>query len=127
MTSNQAIQADPMVPPSRGLPSNMLLVAATPSGPVCHQIQQATTVCFISSRPPCLASGCNQPVVGGSGPICLPTSRHPGQSGGEVAGLPVQQNHTDCSRVAQHALVLGPCGHVQPEPFVPAQHFESAV
>ena len=32
-----------MVPPSRGLPSNMLLVAPTSSGPVCDQIQQQTT------------------------------------------------------------------------------------
>ena len=35
--------------------------------------------------------------LGGSGAICLPTSSHLGQSGGEVAGLPIQQNHTDCT------------------------------
>ena len=45
--------------------------------------------------------------MGGSGRISLPTSSHLGQSGGEVAGLPVQENHSDCSRMAQHALVLG--------------------
>ena len=44
-----------------------------------------------------------------------------GQSGGEVVGLPMQENHSDCSRVAQHALVLGPSGHVQPNPTEPAQ------
>ena len=37
------------------------------------------------------------------------------QSGGEVAGLPVQENHSDLSRVAQHALVLGSSGHVKPD------------
>ena len=58
--------------------------------------------------------------MGGSGRICLPTSSHLGQSGGEVAGLPMQENHSDCSRVAQHALVLGPSDHVQSDPTEPA-------
>ena len=31
------------------------------------------------------------------------------------------KNDTDCPRVAQHALVLGPGGHVQSDPTVPAQ------
>ena len=39
--------------------------------------------------------------------------RHIGQSGGEVTELPIQDNHPDCSGVAQHALVLGPSDHVQ--------------
>ena len=60
--------------------------------------------------------------MGGTGPLCLPTSSHLGQSGGEVTGLPLQQNHSDCSRVAQHALVLGSSGNVQPDSTVPAQH-----
>ena len=47
------------------------------------------------------------------------------QSGGEVTGLPMQQNHPDCSRVAQHALVWGPS--VEPDPIVPAQSVDSAV
>ena len=59
--------------------------------------------------------------MGGSGPICLPTSSHLGQSGEEVAGLPMQENHSDCSGVAQHGLVLGSSGHVQPNPTEPAQ------
>ena len=33
----------------------------------------------------------------------------------------MQQNDTNCSRVAQHALVLGPSCHVQSDPTVPAQ------
>ena len=33
----------------------------------------------------------------------------------------MQQDHTDCTNVAQHALVLGPSGHVQSDPTVPAQ------
>ena len=42
-------------------------------------------------------------------------------SGGEVARLPMQENHSDCSGVAQHALVLGSSDHVQPNPTEPAQ------
>ena len=71
-----------------------------------------------SSGPPGMGSGCTQPVMERSGPICLPTSSHLGQSGGEVAGLPMQQDHSDCTRVAQHALVLGPSGNVQSDPLV---------
>ena len=100
----------------------MLPVAPAPSGPVCHQIQQqTTTVCVNGSRPPGAGSGCTQSVLGRSGPICLPTSSHLGQSGGEVVGLPMQQNYTDCTRVAQHALVWGSGGYVQSDPSVSAQ------
>ena len=33
----------------------------------------------------------------------------------------MQENQSDCSRVAQHALVLGSSGHAQPNPTEPAQ------
>ena len=126
--SRQTIQTGPnhsnrMVPQLRDFPSNMQPLAQTSSGPVCHQVQQkASTICLSGPRPPGLGSGCSQPVVGGTGPLCLPTSSHLGQSGGEVTGLLLQQNHSDCSRVAQHALVLGSSGNVQPDSTVPAQH-----
>ena len=131
--SRQAIQTGPdhsnqMVPQSRNLPSNMSPVAPTHCGPVCHQVQQeATTVCLTGSRPPGMGSGCSQPVMGRTGSVCLPTSSHLGQSGGEVTGLPLQQNHTDCTGMAQHALVLGSNGNVQPDSPVSAQHTQSSV
>ena len=106
----------------------MLPVAPAPGGSVCHQIQQQTaTVCVTGPRPPGMGSGCTQSVLGGSGPICLPTSSHLGQSSGEVAGLPMQQNHTDCTGVAQHALVLGSSGNVQSDPTVSAQPVKPGV
>ena len=106
----------------------MLLLATAPSGSVCSQVhQQTTTICLTSSRPPDLGNGCTQPVLGRSRPLCLPTSSHPGQSGGEIPGLPIQQDHTVCTRVAEHALVLGPSGHVQPDPTVPAQSGVSTI
>ena len=63
--------------------------------------------------------------MGGSGCIRLPTDRHIGQSGGEVTRLPVQETHSDCPGVAQHALVLGLGDHVQSGPSQPAQPAQS--
>ena len=51
--------------------------------------------------------------MGGSGPLCISPSIHLGKSGGEVTGLPMQQNHSDSSRVAKHILVLRFGDHVQ--------------
>ena len=56
----------------------------------------------------------------GSESIHLPTISHIGQSGAEVARLPMQENHSDCFGVAQRSLVLGSSGHVQPNPTEPA-------
>ena len=131
--SRQAIQTWPdhsnrVVTSSRSVPSDMLQVAPTPSGPVCHQVQQQTTsVCITGSRPPGLGSGCTQPFLGGPGPIRLLTGSHLGQSGGKAPGLPLQQNNSDCTRVAQYALVLGPGNNVKPDPTVSAQHTQPSV
>ena len=131
--SRQAIQTWPdhsnrVVTSSSSVPSCMLKVAPATSGSVCHQVQQQTaTVCVTGSRPPGLGSGCTQPLLGGPGPIRLPTGSHLGQSGGEAPGLPLQQNNSDCSRVAQHALVLGPGGNVKADPTVSALHTKPSV
>ena len=45
---------------------------------------------------------------------------------GEVTRLPVQETHSDCPGVAQHALVLGLGDHVQPGPSKPAQPTQPA-
>ena len=104
-----------MVTPPQGLPDNMQEVAQAPDRPVCNQVQQeAGQICVTSTRPPGLGSRCTQPVMGGSGSICLPNSSHLWQSGGEIAGLSMQENHCDCSRLAQHVLVLGLGSHVRP-------------
>ena len=38
----------------------------------------------------------------------------------------MQENHPDCSGMAQHGLVLGPGGHVQPDPSESAKFAQSA-
>ena len=117
--SGQTIPARPshtdrMVPPSRDFRIDMQQVALTSNRSFRHEVQQqAPLVCVTRSRPIGHCSGCTQPAMGESGRICLPTNSHFGQSGGEVAGLPVPKNDSDCPRVAQHALVLGPSGNVR--------------
>ena len=76
--------------------------------------------CLTGSGSPSYSSGCTQSSMGGSGHVCLSTSSHLGQSGGEVAGHPIQENHCDYPGVAQYALVLGSGGHVQSNPTKPA-------
>ena len=125
--SRQAIPFRPdhsnrMVPPSRGFPNNMQHVAPTSNRLVCHEVQQqAPSVCVTGTGSSGHCSRCTQPAMGGSGCICLPTSSHLGQSGGEVTGRSLPEDHPDCPKIAQHALVLGPSGHVQPNPTEPAQ------
>ena len=105
---------------------NLQLVVQAPSGPICHQVQQqGPTVCLSGPRPPSMGSGCPQPVMGWTGSIRFPTGGHLGQSGGEVIRLPVQQNDTDCTRVAKHALDLGSGSHVQSDSPVSAQPAQS--
>ena len=128
----QTIQARPdhpnsVVSPSTGLPINMQQVAPASDRPVCHEVPQpVTSICVTSTISPGPSSGCTQPAMGGSGCICLPISSHFGQSGGEVAGPSLPQNHSDRSRVAQHALVLGLSDHVKPDSLKPAQPTKSS-
>ena len=125
--SRQAIQAksnhpNRMVPPSGRFPKIMQQVAPASDRPICHEVQpQVTSVCLSSTGHPGCSSGCTHSAMGGSGRIRLPTDRHIGQSGGEATGLPLQEFHSDCSGLAQHALVLGLSDHIQPGPSQPTQ------
>ena len=92
---------------------------------ICHEVQQqVTSVCVTSSGSPGSSSGCTQFPMGGSGRICLPTSSHLGQSGGEAAGLPMQR-----------IILIAPgwpnmpwfWDHVQSDPTEPAQPVNTAI
>ena len=99
----------------------MQQVAPASNRPICHEVQQQFALVFVAgTRFPGHSNGCTKSAMGGSRCICLPTSSHLGQSGGEVVGLPMQKNHSDCSGVAQHALVLESSDHVQSDPTEPA-------
>ena len=106
-----------MVPPARSLPSSMPQVASASNRSLRYEVQQqAAPVCITGSGPHGHYSGCTQFVMGRSGRIRLPTDSLIGQSGGEVARLPIPEADPHCSGVAQHDVVLGPCGNVQPDP-----------
>ena len=106
-------------------------VAPASNRPLRHQVQlQTTSVCVSNSGFPSGGSGCSHPAMGGSGCLCLSTDRHLGQSGRKATGHPMQKINSDCSGVAQHALVLGLSGHVQPsspEPTTTAQPVDTAL
>ena len=85
----------------------MQQVAPASNRLICHEVQQQVAlVCVVGTRFPDHSSRCTKSAMGGSGCICLPTSSHLGQSGGDIVGLPMQKNYSDCSGVAQHALVF---------------------
>ena len=102
-----------VVPPLRSFQNYMQQVAPASERPVCHEVpQQVASFRVTGTRSPGHSIGCTQSAMGGSGRVRLPTSSHLVQSG-EVTGFPIQENHSDCSGVAQHALVLGSSDHVQ--------------
>ena len=125
--SGQAIQdgsdhPDRVVPPSGNFSKVMQQMAPASDRPICHEVQpQVTSVCIPSAGLPGCSSGCTYSAMGGAGCIRLPSDRHIGQSGGEVTRLPLQEIHSDCPGVAQHALVLGLGDHVQSGPSQSAQ------
>ena len=105
-----------MVPPSRGFSSPVQQVAPASNRSLCHEIQQQVApVCLTSSGPHGHCSGCTQFVMGRSGRIRLPTDSHIGQSGGKVTGLPIPEVDHHRPGLAQHDMVLGPSGNVQPD------------
>ena len=75
----------------------MQQVAPASTRPICHEVQQQVAlVCVTGTGSPGYSSECTQFAMVGSGSIHLPTVSHIGHSG-DVAGLPIQENHSDCS------------------------------
>ena len=111
--SRQAIEAqssnpDRVVSGSEGVQPLVFEMGPSSSGPVCHPVQlQTAQVCLSGTGLKSLGSGRPEPALAESGRVCLPSclSSQPGdlQSGG--SGLSKDDSH--CSRLAQHALVLG--------------------
>ena len=126
--TRQAVQAGPDRlgwSPSGGLQIIMQQVAPAHDRFICHEAQQVASVCVTGTGSPGHSGGCARSAMGGSRRIRLAASSHFGQSGGEVAGLPAQENISDCSGAAQHSLVLGSSGHVHPNPTEPTQPVDS--
>ena len=112
----RASDSNRMVPPAGGLRPDLQKMAPTGSGPLCNQVQSQTAqVCFPSPGSVSLASGCSERPLAESGRLCLSPSGSSGKSGLQVDRSRNSQSHSDCSRLAKHAMVLGPGQHVSPD------------
>ena len=101
-----------MVPSTTSFSKVVPQVAPTSDRPLCHNIQeQASPLCITGSASHGHCNRCIQFAIGRSG---CPNS-HIGQSGGEITRLPMQKTDSYFARVAQHDMVLGPGGDVQPD------------
>ena len=102
-----------MISPPGGVCSVMPALAHPFSGSVCDPIQpQTSQVCVPSSRPVSLEGGRLKSPVGSPGHLWLPSDGSSSSGGDKTIGPRVPSHHPDCSRLAQHALVLGPGQHV---------------
>ena len=105
--------SDGVVPPSGDLRHPLSNLALSPSGHVCNKVQlQASPICVPNSRPKGLFSGRSDNVLGRPGHVPFPSSVSDGEGGQQAVRSLVSQSNSDCSRMAQHALVLGPSGVV---------------
>ena len=112
--SRQTLQtqsSDPnrVVSRSAGIQSVVLQLGSTSGGLVRHPLQfQDPQVCVSGSGSESLGSGRSESTLGGSGGVCLSPGLPAQPSGLQGGGSGLSQNDSDSSRMAQHALVLGP-------------------
>ena len=76
---------------------------------------------FLRSGQVSLAGRCVEPPVGGLGRLCLPSDSSTRTGGLQAPGPRVSPTHSDCARVAKHAMVLGPGQHVGSNSSLPSQ------
>ena len=104
-----------MVPPAGVLRPDLQEMAQAGSRSVCDQIQsQASQVCVPCSGSISLESGCSERPLAECGRVCLSPCVSSREGGLQVDGSWLPQSHSYCSRVAKHAMVLGPGQHVGP-------------
>ena len=100
-----------MVPPA-GRP-DLQKMAQTGGGPICDQVQSQTSqICVPGSGSTSLESGCSKCSLARSGCLCFSPGGSPREGGLQVDGSRIPQSHSHCTRVAQHAMVLGSGQHV---------------
>ena len=105
----QSGDPDRVVPVSAGVQSLVLELGPTTVRPVCNLIQSQTSqVSVTGSRSDSLGNRCLESTMGETGCLRLPSSlsAQPSNLQGDGSGL--SQNDSNCSRLAKHAVVLGP-------------------
>ena len=112
--SRQAVQTQPsdpdrVVPISAGVQSLVLKMGPATCRPLCNPVQsQAPQVCITGTGSNSLGSRRRESTIGESVCLRLPSSFTARPSNLQGDGSRLSQNDSDCSRVAQHAMVLGP-------------------
>ena len=105
----QSGDSDKVLPFSAGIQSLVFKMGPATCRPVCNLVQsQAFQVCFTGTGSHSLGSRCPESVMGEFEHLCLPSSLPAQPSNLQGDGSRLSQDDCDCSRVAQHALVLGP-------------------
>ena len=121
--SGQTVQAQPgdpdrMVSVSTGVSSLVLQMGSPTTRPLCHPVQSQTSqFCVTGSGSDSV--GCRRPqhIMGKSGCVRLSPSCIAQSSSFKSHGPGVSQNGANCTRLAQHGLVLGSGGSVHTNPF----------
>ena len=121
--SGQTVQAQPgdpdrMVPVSAGVSSLVLQLGSPTTRPFCHPVQSQTSqICVTGSGSDSL--GCRRPqhIMGKPGCVRLSPSCIAQSSSFKSNGPGVSQNGANCTRLAQHGLVLGSGDSVRTNPF----------
>ena len=121
--SGQTVQAQPgdpdrMVSVSTGVSSLVLQMGSPTTRPFCHPVQSQTSqICVTGSGSDSV--GCRRPqhIMGNSGCVRLSPSCIAQSSSFKSHGPGVSQNGANCTRFAQHGLVLGSGGSVYTNPF----------
>ena len=112
--SRQALQAqssdpDRVVPISAGVQSLVLEMGPSAGRPICNPVQSQTSqVCLTGNGADSLGSRRPGSAMRESGRLRLSSSLSAQPSDLQGNGLRLSPNASNCSRVAQHALVLGP-------------------
>ena len=73
---------------------------------------QTSQICVPGPGSASLESGCSKRSLARSGCLCFSPGGSPREGGLQVDGSMIQQGHSHCTRVAQHAMVLGSGQHV---------------
>ena len=97
-----------VVPSSTDLHTNFQTLGESASLPIHNQPEQETSSLRLSdSRPSGLGSGCPQLSMGKPDCICVPSHR-PAAQGCTKASISNVQDNSDCPRLADKTVVLGP-------------------
>ena len=115
-----------VVPISTDLQTNFQTLGESPSGPVRNQPEQKTSyICLSDSGSSGLGSRCPQHPMGKPG--CLRFSSHcPTAQGCTKISISNVQDDSDCPRLADKTMVLGPGGIVSGHPETTPTHTHSA-